>query len=254
STILEDLVKKKYPLAPLTISMMLEKKLNIDYESEMAYQLLKLIIKQLKKSAQISQVPERYGFYVMPRNMDAIHEVQSCWSLVDLPHKDKTFGNKWLFKMKTEIDGNVHTYKARLVAKVYTHTYGLDCEEKFSPIIDIRAIRIFIAVPAFYEYDIWQIDVKTAFFNGHLNEDIYMVQPKGFKMETSKRGHIPMQENPNLSKNQGPSKPEENILNNLRNTKDTFIFYGDDNESELMVTCYTDVGVETYRDDTRSQT
>ncbi|GJW05481.1 retrotransposon protein, putative, ty1-copia subclass [Tanacetum coccineum] len=78
------------------------------------------------------------------------------------------------------MDGNVHTYKARLVAKGFTQTYGVDYEETFSPIADIRAIRILIAIAAFYDYEIWQMDVKTAFLNGYLDEDIYMVQPEGF--------------------------------------------------------------------------
>ncbi|GKE72050.1 retrotransposon protein, putative, ty1-copia subclass [Tanacetum coccineum] len=78
------------------------------------------------------------------------------------------------------MDGNIHTYKARLVAKGFTQTYGVDYEETFSPVADIKAIRILIAIAAYYDYKIWQMDVKTAFLNGHLNKDVYMVQPKGF--------------------------------------------------------------------------
>ncbi|GJX32827.1 retrotransposon protein, putative, ty1-copia subclass [Tanacetum coccineum] len=78
------------------------------------------------------------------------------------------------------MDGAVHTYKAHLVAKCFTQTPGIDYEETFSPIADIRAIRILIAIVAFYDYEIWQIDVKTAFLNGYLNEEVYMEQPEGF--------------------------------------------------------------------------
>ncbi|GJW36561.1 putative retrotransposon ty1-copia subclass protein [Tanacetum coccineum] len=102
------------------------------------------------------------------------------WYLVDLPPNCKTIRSKWLFKKKTNMDGIVHTYKSRLVAKGYTQTYVFDYEETFSPVVDISTIRILIAITAFYDYEIWQMDVKTAFLNGYLNEDIYMVQLEGF--------------------------------------------------------------------------
>nr|GEW55981.1 retrotransposon protein, putative, Ty1-copia subclass [Tanacetum cinerariifolium] len=78
------------------------------------------------------------------------------------------------------MDGAVHTYKACLVAKVFTQIPRIDYEETFSSVADIRAIRILIAIAAFYDYEIWQIDVKTVFLNGYLNEEVYMEQPKGF--------------------------------------------------------------------------
>ncbi|GKB46721.1 retrotransposon protein, putative, ty1-copia subclass [Tanacetum coccineum] len=70
--------------------------------------------------------------------------------------------------------------KARIVAKAYTQTYWVDHEETFSHVAKIRAIRILIGITTFYDYEIWQMDVKTAFLNSHLNEDVYMVQPEGF--------------------------------------------------------------------------
>ncbi|GKA96270.1 retrotransposon protein, putative, ty1-copia subclass, partial [Tanacetum coccineum] len=118
--------------------------------------------------------------------LDAMNvEMQSMkdnevWDLVDLPPDGKTVGSKWLFKKKTDMDGVVHTYKARLVAKGFTQTYGVDYEETLSPVADIRAIRILVAIAAFYDYEIWKMDVKTAFINGHLSEEVYMVQPEGF--------------------------------------------------------------------------
>ncbi|GKA70136.1 retrotransposon protein, putative, ty1-copia subclass [Tanacetum coccineum] len=145
------------------------------------------------------------------------------WELVDLLPNGKTVGHKWLFKKKTVMDGAVYTYKARLVANGFTQIPGIDYEETFSPVVDIRAIRILIAIAAFYDYEIWQMDVKTAFLNGYLNEEVYMEQPEGFVnqkfpnrkilkrfyMENSKRGTIPMQEKLKLSKSQGASTPAE---------------------------------------------
>ncbi|GKD15887.1 retrotransposon protein, putative, ty1-copia subclass [Tanacetum coccineum] len=101
------------------------------------------------------------------------------WDLVDLPPNCKTVGSKWLFKQKTDMNGVVHTFKARLVAKGFTQTYGVDYEETFSRVAEIRAIRILIAIAAYYDYDIWQMDVKTVFLNGHLSEEVY-IQLEGF--------------------------------------------------------------------------
>ncbi|GJZ96499.1 retrotransposon protein, putative, ty1-copia subclass [Tanacetum coccineum] len=73
------------------------------------------------------------------------------WDLVDLPLNDKTVGSKWLFKKKADMDGAVHTYKAHFVAKGFIQTYGVNYEETFSPIADIRAIRILIAITTYYD-------------------------------------------------------------------------------------------------------
>nr|GFB84152.1 putative retrotransposon Ty1-copia subclass protein [Tanacetum cinerariifolium] len=105
-------------------------------------------------------------------------KVNEVWDLVELPSDGKTIGSKWLFKKKTDIDGAVYTYKARLVAKGYTQTLRIDYEETFSPVADIRAIRILIAISAFYDYEIWKMDVKTTFLNGYLSKEVYMEQPE----------------------------------------------------------------------------
>jgi hypothetical protein len=111
--------------------------------------------------------------------MQSMHDNQ-VWDLVELPSHCKTVGNKWVFKKKTDMDGNLHTFKARLVAKGFTQTHGIDYDETFSPVVMIKSIRILFAIAAYYDYEIWQMDVKTAFLNGHLQEDVYMVQPEGF--------------------------------------------------------------------------
>ncbi|KAL4387075.1 hypothetical protein GQ457_09G017810 [Hibiscus cannabinus] len=137
----------------------------------------------LRRSTRERHEPERYGFLVtthgdvilvdqyepktyqeavaspdsekwleaMRSEMDSMSENQ-VWTLVEPPEGIKLLGRKWVFKEKTDMDGNVQTYKGRLVAKVV----------------------------AFHDYEIWQMDVKTAFLNGKLEEDVYMTQPEGF--------------------------------------------------------------------------
>ncbi|GKE17046.1 putative retrotransposon protein [Tanacetum coccineum] len=224
------------------------------------------------RSARIPQAPKRYGFYIdveehelgdhreppnyqdtlsnpesekwleaMNAEMQSMKDNQVC-NLFDLPSNCKTFRSKWLFKKKTDMDGNIHTYKAHLVKKGFTQTYGVYYKETFSPVADIKAIRILIAIPG---------------------------------IDTSKRGTIPMQPNLDLRKSQGPSTPAEvkriqgipyasdvgSIMYDVRctrpdvaNTKDMFLVYGGDSTTELSVTCYTDASWETDRDDLRSQT
>ena len=74
----------------------------------------------------------------------------------------------------------VETYKARLVAKGYRQRYGIDYDETFSPVAMLKSIRIMLALAAHFDYEIWQMDVRTAFLNGELEEEVYMIQPEGF--------------------------------------------------------------------------
>ncbi|KAD7116757.1 hypothetical protein E3N88_04025 [Mikania micrantha] len=115
----------------------------------------------------------------MGAEMQSMHDNQ-LWDLVDLPPNCKTAGSKWVFKKKTDMDGNVHTFKARHVAKRFTQTQGIDYKETFSPVAMLKSIRILIAIATYYDYEICQMDVKTAFLKGHLTEDVYMAQPEGF--------------------------------------------------------------------------
>ena len=102
------------------------------------------------------------------------------WTLIDHTPGVKLVVCKWVFKKKTDMDGNVHTFKARLVAKGYTQKFGVDYDEAFSPVAMLKSIRILIAIATFYDYEIWQMDVKTAFLNGKLTKDVFMTQPEGF--------------------------------------------------------------------------
>ncbi|GKE40312.1 putative retrotransposon protein [Tanacetum coccineum] len=202
------------------------------------------------------------------------------WDLVDLSPNGKTVGSKWLFKKKIDMDGAVHTYKARFVVKGYTQTPGIDYEETFSHVADIRAIRILIAITTFYDYETWQMDVKTAFLNGYLSEEVYMEQPKGASTpaELKRMQNVPyasvvgsimyvvrctrpdvaFAQNITSRFQQNPSDLHwttvKNILKYLRNTKDMFLVYKGDLKQELRVSCYTDAGYLTDADDLKSQT
>ena len=102
------------------------------------------------------------------------------WELVEPDQGIKPIGCKWIYKRKRGSDGKVETYKARLVAKGYTQKEGIDYEETFSPVAMLKSIRILLSIAAYMDFEIWQMDVKTAFLNGSLEETIHMQQPLGY--------------------------------------------------------------------------
>ncbi|GJV54183.1 retrotransposon protein, putative, ty1-copia subclass [Tanacetum coccineum] len=107
-------------------------------------------INPIRRSTRTRHAPDRMCLYIDIQFM----KDNKVWELVDLPPDRKTVGHKWLFKKETDMDGAVHTYKARLVAKGFTQTLGIYYEETFSLVVDIKAIRILIAIAAFYDYEI----------------------------------------------------------------------------------------------------
>jgi hypothetical protein len=113
----------------------------------------------------------------------------SVWELVDLPNNRKPIGSKWIFKRKLNASGCVEKYKARLVAKGYTQREGIDFMETFSPVAKFTSVRIIGALTAYFDLELHQMDVKTAFLNGNLEEDIYMSQHDGF-IEKGNQGKV----------------------------------------------------------------
>ncbi|GJS14243.1 retrovirus-related pol polyprotein from transposon TNT 1-94 [Tanacetum coccineum] len=120
------------------------------------------------------------------RSIDAmqeeIHEFErlQVWELVPCPDKVMLIKLKWIYKVKTDEFGGVLKNKARLVAQGFRQEEGINFEESFTPVTRIEAIRIFVANAANKNMMIFQMDVKTAFLNGELKEEVYVSQPEGF--------------------------------------------------------------------------
>ncbi|KAI3715249.1 hypothetical protein L6452_22222 [Arctium lappa] len=102
------------------------------------------------------------------------------WRLVPRPKGKSIIGTKWIFKNKKDKDGIVVRNKARLVAKGYRQEEGIDYDETFAPVARLEAIRMFLAFAAYRNFTVYQMDVKTAFLNGKLKEEVYVSQPEGF--------------------------------------------------------------------------
>ncbi|KAL0401969.1 UNVERIFIED_CONTAM: Retrovirus-related Pol polyprotein from transposon TNT 1-94 [Sesamum latifolium] len=160
----------------------------------------------LRRSTRESRVPEKYGFMGLTSQLDndpktygeAMSDIDSdkwleamksemdsmgsnqVWTIVDPPKGVRPVGCKWVYKRKLGADGEVTAFKARLVVKGYTQRSGVDFEETYSPAAMAKSIRILLAIAAWYDYEIWQMDVKTVFLNGFVEEEIFMDQPEGF--------------------------------------------------------------------------
>jgi hypothetical protein len=115
----------------------------------------------------------------MKSKIRSIYDNQ-VWTLVYIPNDRKAVENKWIFKKKTDTHGNVTIYKDRLVAKGFRQIQGVDYGEIFSPVAMLKSIRVLLAIATYFYYEIWKMDVKTAFFNDNIEEELYMVQPEGF--------------------------------------------------------------------------
>ena len=101
------------------------------------------------------------------------------WELVNLPLGTKPIECKWIFKRKLKANGSIDKYKARLVAKGFSQKKDIDYFDTYAHVTRITSIRVFIALTAIHNLHIHQIDVKTAFLNGDMDEEIYMSQPEG---------------------------------------------------------------------------
>ena len=130
-----------------------------------------------KAAMESSEAP--YWKEAIQSEIDSIVH-NNTWKLVDLPSGHKPIGHKWIFKKKLRPDGSIEKYKARLVAKGYRQKEGQDFFDTYSPVTRITSIRTLMAIAAIHNLIIHQMDVKTAFLNGELDEEIYMQQPEGF--------------------------------------------------------------------------
>lgn len=107
----------------------------------------------------------------------------NTWKLCTLPAGHKPIGLKWVFKLKKDPEGKVVKHKARLVAKGYVQRQGIDFEEVFAPVERLETVRLLVAMAAQEGWKLHHMDVKSAFLNGELVEEVYVSQPPGFEVD-----------------------------------------------------------------------
>ena len=116
----------------------------------------------------------------MEEEIKALDENQT-WELVPKPREVMVIGPKWVFRNKENEEGEVVTNKSRLVAQGYLQEEGIDFEESFAPVARLEAIRILCAYACYKDFKLFQMDVKSAFLNGYIKEEVYVKQPPGFE-------------------------------------------------------------------------
>ncbi|XP_078427688.1 DENN (AEX-3) domain-containing protein isoform X1 [Wolffia australiana] len=120
----------------------------------------------------------------MDEEMETL-ERNGTWVMGPLPAGKKLVGSRWVFTIKYHSDGSIARYKARLVARGYTQSYGIDYHETFAPVAKLNTIRVLIALAALFDWKLYQYDVKNAFLHGELEEEVYMSPPPGYSLGTN---------------------------------------------------------------------
>lgn len=110
-------------------------------------------------------------------------ERNGTWKLVELPPNKKSIAVKWVYKVKLNPDGGVNKYKARLVAKGFLQKPGINFGEVFAPVARVETVTMVIAFASWHDWSMYHMDVKSAFLNGPLDEEVFVDQPEGFAVK-----------------------------------------------------------------------
>ncbi|GJT35422.1 putative ribonuclease H-like domain-containing protein [Tanacetum coccineum] len=133
------------------------------------------------QTRRMSKKLEEHGFIEAMQEELLQFKLQEVWTLVDLPNGKRAIGSKWVFRNKKDERGIMIRNKARLVAQGYTQEEGIDYDEVFAPVVRIEAIRLFLAYASFKDFVVYQMDVKSVFLYGKIEEEVYVCQPPGFE-------------------------------------------------------------------------
>lgn len=156
--------------------------LSDDFDNEPDFSMLAVShdLEPITVSEALSSAQSFEWRSAIKRELNAF-KANNAWELVDKPSNKNIVKNKWVFKIKKDQNGDIATYRARLVAKGFTQKYGIDYLETYSPVIRFSNLRLLLAMTAELNLETVHLDVETAFLNGDIDEDIYMSQPEGFE-------------------------------------------------------------------------
>ena len=172
-------------------------------------------------------------------------ERNNVWKLVEKPENYPVIGTKWVFRNKLDEHGIIIRNKARLVAKGYNQEEGIDYEETYAPVARLEAIRMLLAYASIMDFKLYQMDVKSAFLNGLIQEEVYVEQPPGFEIP-DKPNHVYKLQKALYGLKQAPRAWYERLSNFLlekefsRGKVDTTLFIKRKHNDILLVQIYVD--------------
>jgi len=171
--------------------------------------------------------------------------INDVWSLVPKTSGMNVIGTKWVFRKKMDEQGIIVRNKARLVAKGYNQEEGIDYDETYAPVARIEAVRLLLAYACLNGFKLFQMDVKSAFLNGFINEKIYVTQPPGFE-DHKLPGHVYKLKKALYGLKQAPRQWYERLSNFLLSTNyqrgkvDKTLFIKNSENDIILVQVYVD--------------
>ena len=148
-------------------------------QNNVAYCLLTEVGEPSTFHEAIKSLHKSLWMIAMQEEIEALDK-NKTWDLISLLQGRKAIGNRWVYKIKRDANNQVEQYRARLVLKGYAHKEGIDFNEIFSPIVRLAIVKIVLTMCAIFDLHLEQLDVKTYFLHGELEEEIYMLKPEGF--------------------------------------------------------------------------
>ncbi|KAI3734762.1 hypothetical protein L6452_14240 [Arctium lappa] len=177
-------VQKNHPpqlvIGDISSPMMTRHQSRLQEMQDQQHTMLSCFLSQLEPKKAHDAMKESSWIEAMQEELLQF-KLQDVWDLVYLPKGHRAIGTKWIFRNKRDERGIVIRNKARLVAQGYTQEEGIDYEEVFAPVARIEAIRLFLAYASYMNFKVYQMDVKSAFLYGSIEEEVYVCQPPGFE-------------------------------------------------------------------------
>ena len=201
-------------------------------------------VSQIEPDSIDEAINDEHWLIAMQEELNQFERNQ-VWELVPRPNNHQVIGTKWVFRNKLDEYGIITRNKARLVAKGYNQEEGIDYEETYAPVARLEAIRLLLAFACIMDFKLYQMDVKSAFLNGYIQEEVYVDQPPGFE-NFEYPNHVFKLKKALYGLKQAPRAWYERLSKFLlekgfqRGKVDTTLFIKHKNNSILLVQIYVD--------------